>query len=905
MASEYQLPYTGREVENLLYSVPQKVSLPVDSDGEPKYGIAGAYAVSDGSGGVTWELEGISTVKGELVRVDDCAGGVLKGLNIYGKTYQRTDYSLLTLGQSGEIYLCVTNKNLINRPYVSSNTAYTSNGISYTVNDDGSIYAVGANSGSASWSADFRINNFAGALVPLGANFENVDSRISCRYPSGNLGATYQHYPTATSLAAIGGAVGKEIDETFYPQIEFSEEITEWEAPVTLQQITIPTPNGLRGVPVESDGNYTDSDGTTWICDEIDFAKGVHIQRIDQIDSYAGETITTAYLSSTGALDTGATVQYVLSEPVITALSDSVITQYQGIKTHTPTTSVYVLSNYNGYSLVPNANHTPVTLKVSYKTITEQGSSGSSFDATAYGLPVLRLSGDTSAMTKANPVTLDYDYAGLSGTCTCKWQGNSSLMWEKKNYTIKFDQAFEAQDGWGEQKKYCLKANFIDHSHARNIVSAKLWGEIVKSRTGGVEYGFSGAYEASDGHDMSSAYTVEDDVLTVKSTIYQSGSILFNGPTYPAGEHTISFELLNPYTGDTNAERGTAASLAYGVVGNSGNILINSVEKVNEWMERSATVTFPVDGSTFGISIYSFGSDTAENENPTLGYQVRNIKVDGNPYPLTNIQTELPNGGAIDGFPCVVMLNDEFHGLYTWNIPKDGWMMGMSSTTEKQAILCADGSATDACGFKGLANLEDDFELEYVSNESDTDWVLESLNTLIEACMNSDGTDLDTTVAQYLDWSSAIDYMIFTVLIGGIDMYRKNYLLATYDGTKWFFSAYDMDTTYGINWKGNEFYTANAYPRLTEYNHRVMELILAYKSDELKARYEELRESVLSEDNLYMQFTNWAVALPTPLLVKDVERWPSIPSSAASNTAQILNWYRLRTILTDKTAATL
>lgn len=38
-------------------------------------------------------------------------------------------------------------------------------------------------------------------------------------------------------------------------------------------------PYGLPGVPVMTGGNYTDENGQQWICDEIDFKKGVYIQR--------------------------------------------------------------------------------------------------------------------------------------------------------------------------------------------------------------------------------------------------------------------------------------------------------------------------------------------------------------------------------------------------------------------------------------------------------------------------------------------------------------------------------------------------------------------------------------------------------------------------------------------------
>lgn len=46
------------------------------------------------------------------------------------------------------------------------------------------------------------------------------------------------------------------------------------------QTITLKTPNGLPGIPVTSGGNYTDENGQQWICDEIDLARGVRVQRI-------------------------------------------------------------------------------------------------------------------------------------------------------------------------------------------------------------------------------------------------------------------------------------------------------------------------------------------------------------------------------------------------------------------------------------------------------------------------------------------------------------------------------------------------------------------------------------------------------------------------------------------------
>lgn len=59
-------------------------------------------------------------------------------------------------------------------------------------------------------------------------------------------------------------------------QIEAGSEMTAFEPYITESY-------GLPGVPVKKDGNYTDSDGQQWICDEIDFASGKYIQRIGRI----------------------------------------------------------------------------------------------------------------------------------------------------------------------------------------------------------------------------------------------------------------------------------------------------------------------------------------------------------------------------------------------------------------------------------------------------------------------------------------------------------------------------------------------------------------------------------------------------------------------------------------------
>lgn len=47
-----------------------------------------------------------------------------------------------------------------------------------------------------------------------------------------------------------------------------------------MQTLTLPTPNGLPGIPVASGGNYTDQSGQQWVCDEVDLEREVKVQRV-------------------------------------------------------------------------------------------------------------------------------------------------------------------------------------------------------------------------------------------------------------------------------------------------------------------------------------------------------------------------------------------------------------------------------------------------------------------------------------------------------------------------------------------------------------------------------------------------------------------------------------------------
>ena len=67
-------------------------------------------------------------------------------------------------------------------------------------------------------------------------------------------------------------------------QLEYGSSATAYEPYRTPQILTLQTPNGLPGVPVSKDGNYTDADGQQYICDEINLARGKYVQRVKKIN---------------------------------------------------------------------------------------------------------------------------------------------------------------------------------------------------------------------------------------------------------------------------------------------------------------------------------------------------------------------------------------------------------------------------------------------------------------------------------------------------------------------------------------------------------------------------------------------------------------------------------------------
>ena len=101
--------------------------------------------------------------------------------------------------------------------------------------------------------------------------------------------------------------------------------------------------DGLHGIPVTDAtlANYIDDNGQMWCCDTVDYGQGKYVRRIGIIRNYVDERITDEYLSSTGELSKGATVCYILPEPVETEVSATEMAKYKEIHITAPAATIF------------------------------------------------------------------------------------------------------------------------------------------------------------------------------------------------------------------------------------------------------------------------------------------------------------------------------------------------------------------------------------------------------------------------------------------------------------------------------------------------------------------------------------------------------------------------------------
>lgn len=263
-----------------------------------------------------------SIATGETITISDSLEAPLAGLNIYGKSTQKTTtgaqlfdeskYDKKTvsgitiewLQEEGCFLLNGTATNTVSARVLIDIVA--EKGATYTLQNyyiSGKLNVPDSGFAVAYFGASDTKGSYANWLgVGLKEQDANINAECNYNYITAfwffiTIGVVLNNYKVRIQLAKssaslpyepyTGGIPSPSID---YPQeiqttsdfvVEVKNSIGEDATPQTLN-ITIPE-QGFYGIPVYSGGNYTDSSGQQWICDEFDFANKKFIKRIGRI----------------------------------------------------------------------------------------------------------------------------------------------------------------------------------------------------------------------------------------------------------------------------------------------------------------------------------------------------------------------------------------------------------------------------------------------------------------------------------------------------------------------------------------------------------------------------------------------------------------------------------------------
>ena len=235
----------------------------------------------------------VGTETGNPLSVDDAFSAPLCGLTVYGKSTQDGTPTLdapvpiVSAGDGGSVAVKVTGKNLLDSALM--NPAISAKGISAKQNSDGSYTISGtpiADDTIPIWLCGNWSNTVPLFTIPPGSYYSNV----WIYYYDGKTRTSKKDAFTLSEPFRITGVmysqsyvINERYDFLIAPQLELGTTATAY-SPYREQLLTLPTPNGLPGIPVTSDGNYIDPQGQHWVCDEVDLERGVKVQRVNAVD---------------------------------------------------------------------------------------------------------------------------------------------------------------------------------------------------------------------------------------------------------------------------------------------------------------------------------------------------------------------------------------------------------------------------------------------------------------------------------------------------------------------------------------------------------------------------------------------------------------------------------------------
>ena len=197
---------------------------------------------------------------GNPISVADAFPAPLCGLTVYGRSTQSgtptpdAPVPIVSAGDGGSLTVKVTGKNRM-PPNLK-----TGNVVECFVKKNTPIALV-----------------FKGDLVSQGGNILFFDENNNKNWFGIDKGKAEHHIQYPVDLTKFQYLLSDMASENVC--LTWNASSPDYE-PYREQLLTLPTPTGLPGIPVTSGGNYADSTGQQWVCDEVDLERGVKVQRI-------------------------------------------------------------------------------------------------------------------------------------------------------------------------------------------------------------------------------------------------------------------------------------------------------------------------------------------------------------------------------------------------------------------------------------------------------------------------------------------------------------------------------------------------------------------------------------------------------------------------------------------------
>ena len=201
---------------------------------------------------------------GNPLSVDDAFAAPLCGLTVYGRSTQSgtptpdAPVPIVSAGDGGSLTVKVTGKNRM-PPNLK-----TGNVVECFVKKNTPIALV-----------------FKGDLVSQGGNILFFDENNNQNWFGIDKGKAEHHIQYPVDLTKFQYLLSDMASENVC--LTWNASSPDYE-PYREQLLTLPTPTGLPGIPVTSGGNYADSTGQQWACDEVDLERGVKVQRVNAVD---------------------------------------------------------------------------------------------------------------------------------------------------------------------------------------------------------------------------------------------------------------------------------------------------------------------------------------------------------------------------------------------------------------------------------------------------------------------------------------------------------------------------------------------------------------------------------------------------------------------------------------------